>query len=81
MLPVFLGCAVGTVCGLVSLGRWCYLLWLGSAAVFGFAATVLTGEWRFGWEFVILDTSLVAASAFAAVVLGYRIKRHIPVPG
>lgn len=81
MLPVFLGCAVGTVCGLVSLGRRRYRLCLGSAPVFGLAATVLTGEWKVGWEFLIIDIALVAVSSFAAFVLCNRMTRRIPVPG
>jgi hypothetical protein len=48
--------------------------------LFGVAATVLTGEWKIGWEFLLLDIPLVATSSFAMIVLRNRMKRRIRVP-
>jgi hypothetical protein len=35
----------------------------------GVAATVLSGEWRAGWEFLLIDIPAVAASSFAMIIL------------
>ena len=35
----------------------------------GVAATVLSGEWRSGWEFLFIDIPAVATSSFAMIIL------------
>jgi len=42
---------------------------LGSSVVLGVAATILSGEWRTGWEFLLIDIPTIAASSFAIIVL------------
>jgi FtsH-binding integral membrane protein len=46
-------------------------VWLGAglAVVLGFCATVLSGEFRIGWEYLLVDIPLVAVSAVGGFVL------------
>ena len=45
-----------------------------AAVVLGFAATVISGEYRVGWEFLLVDIPLVAVSATFAVVVLRRLR-------
>jgi hypothetical protein len=38
------------------------------AAVFGVLATIVSGEFRIGWEYLLIDIPLVSVSAAAAVI-------------
>ena len=69
VFPVLFGCGLGLLCGYVSVGRARCFCWVGLSAIFGLAATVGTGEWRSGWEFLFIDISAVAVSSFAMIVL------------
>ncbi len=76
IFPILYGCGVGLLCSFVSAPCWRWSCWLGLSALFGVAATVLTGEWKFGWEFLLIDIPLVAGSSFAVVVLRNKIKQR-----
>ena len=77
--PVLYGCALGVLCSFVGFRRQRWFCWLGWSAVLGVAATVVTGEWKIGWEFLLIDIMLVAASSFAMIALGNRMRRLIRV--
>ena len=64
LLPVTAGLVVGVVLGGVTAGRrpW---VWLAASVVLGVAATVLTGEWKVSWAYLLVDIPLVALSAAA----------------
>ena len=66
--------AAGLICGLL-LGsvtaRRPLALWLAVSVVLGFLATVLSGEWRISWAFLLIDIPLVAGCA-ALAYLGSR---------
>jgi hypothetical protein len=38
------------------------------AAIFGVLATIVSGEFRIGWEYLLIDIPLVSVSAAAAVI-------------
>ena len=80
LFPIIYGLCVGLLCSFVGSRRWRRLCWVGLSALFGVAATVLTGEWKIGWEFLLLDIPLVATCSFAMIVLRNRMKRRIRVP-
>jgi hypothetical protein len=46
------------------------------SAFFGIVATVVSGEWMLGWEFLLIDVPLVAGSSFAVIRLRARIWRQ-----
>lgn len=76
IIPVLHGCGVGVLCSSLNSRRW-LSFWLGLSVLFGAAATVVTGEWKVGWEFLLIDIPLVAASSFAFIVLRNRLKRPL----
>jgi hypothetical protein len=56
----------GVVLGIVVAGiRPSLRLWIGIplSIALGLAATVLSGEFEFGWEYLLIDIPLVAVSA------------------
>jgi hypothetical protein len=79
IFPVLYGCGGGFLCSFVSSLRWRFFCWLFFSAVFGIAATVVTGEWKVGWEFLLIDIPLVAASSFAVMVLRKEMTRRMRV--
>ena len=50
------------------------------AVVIGVLATVVSGEFRIGWEFLLIDIPGVALAVFAGLVLTQRLRRA-PRPG
>ena len=64
IVPVALGACSGLVVGRLTAryGAW---PWAVLAVGLGFAATVLTGEWRLSWAYVLVDIPIVAVSSAA----------------
>jgi hypothetical protein len=69
LFPILFGSGVGLVCSFVSPRRWRCGFWFGSSVVLGVTATILSGESRSGWEFLLIDIPAVAASSFAMIIL------------
>jgi uncharacterized membrane protein YdjX (TVP38/TMEM64 family) len=76
IFPVIYGVGVGLACSFLTSPRWRYGLWILLSALFGIVATVVTGEWKISWEFLLIDIPLVAASSFAVMALRNRIRRR-----
>jgi hypothetical protein len=76
LFPIVAGALLGLVVGTV---RPSLRLWVGMplAAVLGVLATIVSGEFRIGWEFLLIDIPLVAASAAATVLAGRLIRRQL----
>jgi hypothetical protein len=62
IVPIALGFASGVLIGGLTPRRR-LAAWLAVSVLLGVAATVLTGEWRISWAFVLIDIPLVAAAA------------------
>jgi hypothetical protein len=75
LFPIVAGALLGLVVGTV---RPSLRLWVGIpiAAVLGILATVVSGEFRIGWEFLLIDIPLVGASAAATFLAGRVIRRQ-----
>jgi hypothetical protein len=76
IVPVILGLALG--CALGRMRSWRVALVL--ATMLGVLATIITGEFRLSWGFVLLDVPLVAAAAAAgclAIRGGARMSRRV----
>jgi hypothetical protein len=68
LFPLACGVFVGSFLGVLRPERRLRLAVLLSV-VLGFTATVVSGEFRIGWEYVLVDIPLVAVSAAAAYLL------------
>ena len=53
----------------------CQLLIAPLSVVFGFLATVISGEFKIGWEFLYADIPIVAGSATGALAAVYAYRR------
>jgi hypothetical protein len=73
----------GVVLGIVVAGiRPSLRLWIGIplSIVLGLAATVLSGEFEVGWEYLLIDIPLVAVSAglsFTLARMAFPRMRHV----
>ena len=73
----------GVVLGIVVAGiRPSLRLWIGIpvSIVLGLAATVLSGEFEVGWEYLLIDIPLVATSAglsFTLARMAFLRMRHV----
>jgi hypothetical protein len=76
---VALGLLVGVLRPSLRLGAGALL-----AVLLGFAATVVSGEFRIGWEYLLIDIPLVGASAFMSFAITRKIvlrRRYPPEEG
>ena len=64
LFPVLCGACTGLVLGAIPLARR-FRLGLLLSVVLGIAATIVSGEFRIGWEYLLIDIPLVAVSAAA----------------
>ena len=65
IVPIIFGVAVALVATAVRSRTRQVAAWLGLSVAFGLTSTVLTGEAMIGWDFLVIDIPLVAASAVA----------------
>ncbi len=68
LVPLFSGLAVGVTLGAVKpYMRW----WLGAllAMALGIFATVVAGEFKASWAYVLVDIALVAAASVCGLML------------
>ena len=81
LFPIACGILVGSALGVARpAGR--LRLTVALSVVLGFAATVISGEFRIGWEFLLIDIPLVAISAAGAhLLLGAIIRRRRDLTG
>jgi len=64
VFPIMAGLLCGLLLGPLTARRRVYL-GLTSAVVLGVLATIVSGEWRASWAFLLIDIPLVAISATA----------------
>lgn len=76
LIPVTSGLVAGILLGWSSRRR-SWIVWLAVAVVLGVFATVVTGEWRSSWGFVLVDIPLVALFAAA----GFKLARWLAARG
>jgi hypothetical protein len=76
LFPIASGLVVGSALTLI---RPQMRLWVGVAAavVLGTLATIVSGEYKIGWEFLLIDIPLVAICAAAAFVTTRAMRRRI----
>lgn len=75
LLPIVSGLVAGALLGFL---RPSLRLPVGIAlaVVLGTLATVVSGEYRIGWEFLLIDIPLVGLCAVAGLVTARRLRRE-----
>lgn len=72
LIPITSGLVAGVLLGWSSRRR-SWEVWLAVSVALGVLATLVTGEWRTSWGFVLVDIPLVALCAVA----GFRLARWL----
>jgi hypothetical protein len=76
LFPITAGLVCGVVLGSLTARRR-VLVGLAFSVVAGVLATVLSGEWRISWAFLLIDIPLVGVSA----VIGDLLSRRVALRG
>src|SRR5688572_20016295 len=76
IFPIAAGLVVG---GLLGFLRPTMRLPVGAAAavVLGIVATIVSGEYRISWEYLLIDIPLVALASVASLVAGRSLRRKV----
>lgn len=80
IFPILAGVVIGLLLGAV---RPSMRLRIGIplAVVFGVLATVLSGEFKIGWEYLLIDIPLVSMAAVATLLVTRYIARRVATSG
>lgn len=74
VFPIVAGFAVGALLTLIRSQTRLYVAALASV-VLGTTATIVSGEYKIGWEFLIIDIPLVALSSAAGCAVVRPVRR------
>jgi len=69
LFPILCGTVVGLGCAIIRGRRVRAALWIVLSLVCGAAATLLSGEFKLGPEYLAFDTALAAGAALGAMLL------------
>ena len=72
LFPIVAGVIVGLILGLVRPSMR-PLLGVPLAVVLGITATVVSGEFRIGWEYLLIDIPLVGVAACVTLIATQRV--------
>lgn len=80
LVPLVSGFAVGLALGAL---RPSLRLWAGGslAVVLGVLATVVTGEFKTSWAFILVDIPLVALASVCGLLVARRVSPRAPRTG
>ena len=53
---------------------------VGASVVLGALATIISGEYRIGWEFLLIDIPLVALCSVTGFVTARAVRRRLATP-
>jgi hypothetical protein len=76
LFPVTAGLLIGLALGVLR-PSWRAPLGAGLAVVLGTLATVLSGEYRISWEFLLIDIPLVAGAAALSYPGARALRLHL----
>jgi hypothetical protein len=76
LFPIALGFVLGAALGLLR-PRLRLAVGVAASVALGAVATVATGEYRLGWEFVLVDIPLVGAAAGVCLLGGRALRRAV----
>ena len=72
LFPIVAGLLCGLVLGSLTAKRRIFV-GVAFAVVAGLLATIISGEWRISWAFLLIDIPLVAISSVAGVLLSRKV--------
>jgi hypothetical protein len=75
LFPAFCGALIGLICARIDDVRRRTECWLLLSLVCGVAATIISGEFRRGWEYLLIDVPLAAVAAISVMTV-LRQLRH-----
>lgn len=76
LFPITAGLLIGLTLGMMR-PSWRAPLGAGLAVVLGTLATILSGEYRVSWEFLLIDIPLVAVSAALSYLGARALRLHL----
>ncbi len=75
LFPIVSGFAVGSVLGVLT-PRLRLPVGILTAVILGTLATIASGEYRIGWEFLLVDIPLVGVSTVVSLVAGRSLRQR-----
>jgi uncharacterized membrane protein YccC len=69
LVPILCGTLVGLWCDAIRDSRWRASLWVVLSVICGAAATLVSGEFKLGWEYLFIDVALAAGAALGTLTL------------
>jgi hypothetical protein len=69
VLPILYGTLAGLCCAKIRVARRRTALWVVLSLLCGVAATLVSGEFKFGWEFLFIDIPLAGGAALGVIML------------
>ena len=79
LFPIVSGLLVGGTLGLLR-PQTRLVVGVAAAVVLGTIATIVSGEYKISWEFLLIDIPLVAASSLASHLAIRTLRRRQPRP-
>jgi hypothetical protein len=76
VFPIVGGLIAGLVLGTVTARQRRWWFGLGIAVALGFLATVVSGEFRATWAYLLIDIPLVAAASAVGGTVSRRVRRR-----
>lgn len=69
LFPIVCGILTGVCCGGIRTTHRRTAAWIALCVICGATATLVSGEYRLGWEYLCIDVPLVAGAAWGAMTL------------
>jgi hypothetical protein len=76
LFPILSGLLLGAVLSLVR-PQLRFEVGVGASVALGSLATIISGEFRIGWEFLVIDIPLVALSSVTAYATARAARRRL----
>lgn len=69
LFPILYGALVGIFCAGIREARRRTASWIALSVICGVAATLVSGEFKLGWEYLFIDVPLAAGTALGVIAL------------
>ncbi len=69
LFPILYGTLVGVCCAGIRGARRRTAVWIVLSVICGVAATLVSGEFKLGWEYLFIDVPLAGGAALGVIAL------------